>query len=79
MRVAGRLPAEPSTVRVEDIAEFPTELGGRCLLLQDLGLNPYSDTEEVLLEALTESAGRPGSLHICLASSRCRKFYRIAA
>lgn len=75
--VAGRSLTEHCTVKVQDITEFPTELGTRCLLLQELGLNPYSETEEVLLEALTESAGRPSSLDICLGSSRCRKFFQV--
>lgn len=62
-------------IRVADIAEFPTELGNRCLLLQELGLSAYRNTEEELLETLTESAHRPGALDICLRSSRCRRFY----
>lgn len=69
----GRL--ELRAVRVADVAEFPTELGNRCLLLQELGLSAYRNTEEELLEALTESARQPGMLRTCLRSSRCRRFY----
>lgn len=66
---------EFKTVRVADIAEFPTELGNRCLLLLELGLNAYRNTEEELLDALTESALNPACLEICLKSSRCRGFF----
>lgn len=68
--------AELRTVKVADIAEFPTELGSRCLLLQQFGLGPYWNTEEELLETLTETAAQPALLDICLQSSRCQKFYR---
>jgi len=61
-------------VWVADIAEIPTELGNKCLLLQELGFNAYRNTEEELFEALTESAQRPECLEICLKSSRCQKF-----
>lgn len=67
--------AELRVIRVIDIAEFPTELGNRCSLLPELGLSAYWNTEEELLEALTESARQPGALDICLRSSRCRRFY----
>ncbi|RPF49563.1 hypothetical protein EDD75_0380 [Thermodesulfitimonas autotrophica] len=67
--------AELRVVRVADIAEFPTELGNRCSLLPELGLNAYYNSEEELLEALTKSARKPGSLDICLRNSRCRRFY----
>lgn len=62
-------------VQVANIAEFPTELGNRCSLLPELSLNAYRDTEEALLEALTESACRPNLLETCLRNSRCRRFY----
>jgi hypothetical protein len=75
--VQGQHPkAELRTVKVADIAEFPTELGSRCLLLQQFGLSPYRNTEEELLETLTETAAQPVLLDICLQSSRCQKFYR---
>jgi len=62
-------------IRVSDIVEYPTELGNGCSLLQRKGLHPYGNTEEELLEVLTESAAMPSSLELCLESSRCRKFY----
>ncbi len=65
---------ELCVVRVADIAEFPTELGNRCLLLRELGLNAYRNTEEEVSEALIESARRPECLEICLKSSRCQEF-----
>lgn len=65
---------EPRIVKVSDIVEFPTELGNRCLLLLKLGLNAYWNSEEEILEALTESAKNPEMLDICLTYSRCRKF-----
>ncbi|MEZ0535976.1 hypothetical protein ACAG39_01865 [Caldicellulosiruptoraceae bacterium PP1] len=43
-------------INVSDIVEFPTELGNRCLLLTELGLNPYIHTEEEILEALEKTA-----------------------
>lgn len=63
-------------VRVADIAEFPTALGTRCALLRVLGLDPYVNTEEELLDALTESALVPEMLKICLEDSRCQEFWR---
>ena len=68
-------PYEFRTVNVEDIAEFPTELGSRCLLLQHLGLDAYYNTEEEILDALTRSAGDPEYMKICLESSRCHAFW----
>lgn len=62
-------------VNVADIAEFPTRLGSRCLLLKKLGLDAYFTTEEELLEALTESAGNSELLRICMESSRCSVFW----
>jgi hypothetical protein len=64
------------TVKVANIVEFPTELGNRCLLLQELGLNAYSNTEEELFDALTESAKNPEKLNICFKYSRCQKFWK---
>jgi hypothetical protein len=63
------------TIRLTDIVEFPTELGTRCLLLLEMGLSAYWNTEEELLAALTESSLDPSSLDVCLKSSRCRGFF----
>ncbi|WP_422445320.1 hypothetical protein [Thermoanaerobacterium sp. DL9XJH110] len=68
---------ELRTVRVADIVEFPTELGNRCLLLHELGLNAYLNTEEELFSALTESARHSEYLNICLQHSRCRAFWNM--
>lgn len=57
-----------------DIAEYPTELGNRCLLLRESGLDPYWHTEEEIMVALMESTGKPECLHICQKSSRCSAF-----
>lgn len=62
-------------IDVSDIPEFPTDLGSRCLLLTKLGLNPYFNTEEEILEALEMTAADPKYLEICLKSSRCQGFY----
>lgn len=62
-------------INVSDIPEFPTDLGSRCLLLTKLGLNPYFNTEEEILEALEMTAAAPKYLEICLKSSRCQGFY----
>lgn len=62
-------------INVDDIQEFPTELGSRCLLLTKLNLNAYRNTEEEILEALEKTAQDPNYLKICLESSRCRGFY----
>ncbi len=67
--------AELHTVRVKNIVEFPTELGNKCLLLQELGLNAYWNTEEELLEVLSSSASNPKMLEICLSYSPCRRFW----
>ncbi|HOV78803.1 MAG TPA: hypothetical protein PK728_01735 [Bacillota bacterium] len=69
--------SEIRIVKVSDIIEFPSELGSRCLLLQELGLSAYRNSEEEILEALVENAKRPESLDICLRYSRCRKFWEI--
>ena len=69
--------AEHCIVKVADIMEYPTELGNKCSLLREFGLNAYWNTEEQLFEAITESATQPNSLEFCLKSSRCRKFYEI--
>jgi hypothetical protein len=63
------------TVQVADIAEFPTALGNRCLLLNELGLDPYVNTDEELLDALVESAKNPKMVNICNKSSRCKAFW----
>lgn len=68
---------EPRVINTADIVEFPTMLGSKCQLLQELGLNAYQNTEEELIEVLTETAGQPGFLDICLKSSRCRRFYEV--
>ncbi|MCL1807252.1 MAG: hypothetical protein FWG31_06085 [Oscillospiraceae bacterium] len=65
---------ELRTVRVADIAEFPTELGSRCLLLHEIGLDAYWNTDEELMDALTESAKDPDMLNICIKNSRCKAF-----
>lgn len=67
--------SELRVVPVADIAEFPTELGNRCLLLQELGINAYQNTEEELFEVLTGTAKDPETLSVCLKSSPCRAFY----
>lgn len=67
--------AELCSIEVADIAEFPTELGSRCLLLRELGLNAYRNTEEELFEAVTGSAQCSEYLKICLQDSRCRAFW----
>lgn len=66
---------ERKTVNVKDIVEFPTALGTRCALLYQLGLDAYANSEEELLEALTESAEHPEQLQLCLRDSRCRAFW----
>lgn len=64
-------------VGAQDIVEYPTRLGNQCILLHELGLNAYVNTEEELLEALSETAQRPEMLQICLKSSRCRRFWDV--
>ncbi len=66
---------ERKTVNVKDIAEFPTALGSRCALLYQLGFDAYINSEEELLEVLTESAKHPEQLQLCLRDSRCRAFW----
>ncbi len=66
---------ERRIVKVSDIVEIPTELGSRCLLLQELGLSAYRNSEEEILEALIETAKRPELLDKCLTYSRCQKFW----
>jgi hypothetical protein len=68
---------ERQNVRVENIVEYPTRLGSRCALLRELGYDAYSDTEEELIEVLTDSARRPERLGICLKDSRCRAFWEV--
>lgn len=63
------------TVNVKDIVEFPTALGTRCALLYQLGLDAYINSEEEVLEVLTESAEHPEQLQLCLRDSRCRAFW----
>ncbi|MEZ0536014.1 hypothetical protein ACAG39_02055 [Caldicellulosiruptoraceae bacterium PP1] len=67
---------EVKIIKVEDIAEYPTELGNRCLLLRELGLNPYRNTEEEIIEVLNETASQPKYLDICLKYSRCQYFWK---
>lgn len=67
--------AEFRIVNVSDIVEYPTELGNRCLLLRQMGLNPYFNTEEEIMDALTESAEHPEHLETCLKYSRCQAFW----
>jgi|GEM_PF-1041605 len=68
--------SELKRVPVDRIAEFPTELGNRCYLLKTIKLHPYCDSEEVLAEALEESARDPDVFrNVCLSYSPCRKFY----
>jgi len=64
-------------VRTADILEFPTALGQGCCILGEYGLDAYSDTEEDLLQALTESAGDNGALDICKNCSRCGGFWQV--
>lgn len=66
---------QKQTVCVEDIVEYPTELGSRCMLLQYLGLNAHWNTQEELLKALTESAQNTELLETCKQSSRCQAFW----
>ncbi|ERM91507.1 hypothetical protein O163_10050 [Caldanaerobacter subterraneus subsp. yonseiensis KB-1] len=63
-------------VKMENIKEYPTQLGNRCKLLRELGLNPYVDTEEEIMEALTEAAETPEYLDICMKSSHCSGFWK---
>jgi len=65
------------SVRTADIPEFPTALGQGCCILGEYGLDAYSDTEEDLLQALTESAGDNGALDICKNCSRCGGFWQV--
>lgn len=67
---------EKCKVNVSDIMEYPTEMGSRCLLLQHFGLDVYWNTEEEILDALTNSAGDPECLDICLKTSRCQAFWK---
>lgn len=62
-------------VKVDSIKEFPTQLGSRCRLLRELGLNPYENTEEEIMEALIETAKESKYLDICMKSSRCSGFW----
>jgi hypothetical protein len=64
-------------VKVDDIAEFPTALGSRCLLLRKLGMDAYQNTEEELLCALTQSTLDPSSMQTCMLSSRCKAFWDV--
>ena len=62
------------TVKVANIPEYATELGGRCLLLESLGINPYSECQEKVRKVLIETAKDPKNLEICKKSSRCGVF-----
>lgn len=62
-------------VPVVRIVEYNWELGSRCHLLNQAGLNPYCNTEEEITDYLEQSAGDPASLSVCLESSRCSAFY----
>ena len=66
---------ETHTVNVKDIAEYPTELGGRCRLLRYRKLDAYSNNEETLLDELTKSANDDDLLEICKTSGRCKAFW----
>ncbi|MCL2357258.1 MAG: hypothetical protein FWC70_08905 [Defluviitaleaceae bacterium] len=63
------------TVNVADIAEYPTQLGATCKLLNVYGINAYSDTEESIMQKLVESVDNPDDFEICKSSSRCGAFW----
>lgn len=63
-------------IKVSDIVEYNTELGSRCHLLLEKGMNPYSDTEEDIYDALVSSENNEDCLAICKGNSRCGFFYR---
>jgi len=64
------------TVQVKDIAEYPTNLGTRCKLLNLNGCFPYSETEEEILYTLQRLAKNPRNLEICKGSSHCGGFWK---
>jgi hypothetical protein len=62
-------------VQLSDIQEYSTRLGSRCVLLRELGLSAYRDSEEALKLTLEKSAEDISSLEICKKSSRCSAFW----
>ncbi|MEZ0536024.1 hypothetical protein ACAG39_02105 [Caldicellulosiruptoraceae bacterium PP1] len=63
-------------VEIEKIKEYPTRLGSKCLLLKKLGYDPYSDTEEEIMDVLIKTEKDKNYLNICKESSRCSAFYK---
>ena len=63
------------TIDVEKISEYPTDLGNRCHLMEVNGLNPYTNTEEELMDFLIQSAKIPSNFEVC-KSSRCGAFLK---
>jgi len=66
---------ETRLVKVSDIAEYPTELGSRCKLLEYFGLSAYWDSGEAIAEALLAGAQDPGLLDLCKNACRCKAFW----
>lgn len=66
---------ELEQVKVTDIVEYNTELGSRCYLLRELGIDTYSDTTEDIYDALVKSEGNEQCFSICKDNSRCGVFY----
>ncbi|MCL1996835.1 MAG: hypothetical protein FWG63_11560 [Defluviitaleaceae bacterium] len=65
-----------TAVNVSQIAEYNTQLGTRCAVLDYYGLNAYTDTEEALKHALDESANDAQMLEICKNLCRCKAFWQ---
>jgi len=63
------------TIKVADIAEYPTMLGNRCRLLNELKVDPYKATEEEIMAILEKTAKDSKNLDICKRSSRCGAFF----
>ena len=63
-------------VKVSDIVEYNPDLGQRCFLLRELGLNPYVNTEEEICSALEKSAEDPDCLKLCMMNSHCGVFLK---
>ncbi|MCL1996829.1 MAG: hypothetical protein FWG63_11530 [Defluviitaleaceae bacterium] len=64
-----------TTIDVDKISEYSTDLGNRCHLMKVNGLSPYTNTEEELMDFLVQSAKIPSNFDIC-KSSRCGDFWR---
>ena len=64
------------TIKVKDIVEYPTQLGNKCKLMSVNDLNPYSNTEEEVMDFLINSSKDPDNLKICKESCRCSGFWK---